>query len=112
MSGWSSAIKKPWTGKSGAGAYTVKPPEVRVEEVKENDEVFTDEQKATCARYMTALRELHLEDKRFDSNYATFTRWNWGMQLWWIGQIEKQARDGKDTIGVHVVTRVIMNRME
>lgn len=112
MSGWGSAIKKPWSGKAGAGAY-VKPVEVPVEEViEEAEKVFTDEEKATCARYMTALRELHAEDRRFDSNYRTFCRWDWGMQLWWIGRIEQQARDGKDTIGVHVVTRVIMNRME
>lgn len=74
-------------------------------------EVLSEEDRATINRYYMALRELADESVHFAKNYKTFQKWDDATRFWWIGQIERQAADGKNTIGAHVVTRVIMNRI-
>lgn len=74
-------------------------------------EVLSEEDRETVNRYAIALRQLANEQVRFIKNDNLFTTWDDATRLWWIMQIEKQAADGKDTIGAHVVTRVVMNRM-
>lgn len=74
-------------------------------------EVLSSEDRDTINRYYVALRDLAGESAHFSKNYKTFQRWDDATRIWWIMQIEKQAREGKDTIGAHVVTRVIMDRM-
>lgn len=75
-------------------------------------EVLSEEDRATIARYYAALSELERESVHYTKNFNMFRTWDDSMRLWWIDQIERQAADGKDTIGAVVVTRVIMNRME
>lgn len=75
-------------------------------------EVLSEEDRETVNRYAIALRQLANEQVCFIKNDNTFQQWDDATRLWWIMQIERQAREGKDTIGVRLVTRVVMNRME
>lgn len=75
------------------------------------DEPPATEDEMAVKLYGTALAQLAKEDRRYISNYNMWQRWDGPMRAWWIGQIEAQAAAGKDTIGVHVVTRVAIIRL-
>ena len=106
--GWDSAYRKRKLTGVRAGAY-VKPPEPEPE--PEPREITPDEMRRIL-QYENALRSLMHADRKFRLNYETFRRWDITTQLWWIGQIEQQARDGKDTIGALVVVKVVEMRLE
>lgn len=68
-----------------------------------------------CARaklYERALEALCAEHPKYGSNIRLWERWSLAERIWWIDQIEQQAKDGKDTIGARVVAQVVMNRLE
>jgi hypothetical protein len=71
----------------------------------------TQEQIARARLYETALEELVRIDRAFVSNRNTFDRWQLDMKIWWINQIEKQAKAGLDTLGVKVVAKAIEIRL-
>lgn len=106
--GWESAIKKPPSGVPGAGAYTPKSPVYRT---APPEPVWAQDDLALCQRYYDALYQLKDEDRRYRMNYIVYDRWPIAQRLRWIYAIEQQAADELDTIGVVVVTRVVMNRL-
>jgi len=69
------------------------------------------EDEARAQMYNVALCTLAAKDKKYNSNLITFRRWDTAWRIWWIEQIEQQARDGKDTLGATVVTKVIELRL-
>ena len=72
---------------------------------------YTPEETTRALLYFAALLELEKNDRRFRKNLITYDAWDIGQQLWWIDIIEKQAKAGLDTIGVHVVTKAIEIRL-
>lgn len=109
--GWDSAKRYKPRPIGDTGAY--KPPAPAEPQLPEPEpEVLSQEDRDTVNRYAIALRQLANEQVCFIKNDNTFQRWDDATRLWWIIQIERQAREGKDTIGVRLVTRVVMNRME
>lgn len=108
--GWDSAKRYKPRPIGETGAYKPAPPKLVLPE--EEPEVLSEEDRATIGRYHTALTAMAREDPRFRKNCDTFCNWPDTTRLWWIAKIEDQARRGLDTIGVLVVTRVIMDRME
>lgn len=108
--GWDSAKRYKPRPIGETGAYV--PPAPAAPYIPEPEPVVVSaEDRATIARYKTALRELGSESAHFAKNRNIFEKWDDVTRLWWISKIEKQAADGKDTIGAHVVTRVVMNRI-
>jgi hypothetical protein len=77
----------------------------------EDQELFTDDEETRLWAYASALDELAEENPCYHSNYNLWQHWNKRMRLWWIGVIEKQAQDGKQTIGVDVVLRAVEIRL-
>ena len=77
----------------------------------EDQELFTDDEEMKLWMYASALDELVHEHWKYSSNYNMWQRWDKRMRLWWIDSIEHQARNGKQTIGVDVVTRAIEIRL-
>jgi hypothetical protein len=108
--GWESARRAPHTG-IRAGAHTIKPTPPPPRPEPEPVEYTQDEIQLTRS-YYKALLELAAEDPRFKANKQTFAKWDYERQLRWIYAIEQQALDGMETIGIHVVARVVMNRLE
>lgn len=78
----------------------------------EDTEEFTPEEHARCHRYRRALFTLQLTDPMWVPNYTVFNKWPTGHRLWWLDEIEQQARDGKDTVGARLVAQVVMMRLE
>lgn len=110
--GWDSAIKKPWSGKPG-GAFQLLKDQKAMKALEIPDPVeWTQEDLELCGRYAFALAQMAIEDRRFELNNRIFLKWDIHQKLKWIAAIEQQALDGKDTIGVLVVTRVVMNRLD
>jgi len=77
----------------------------------EDQELFTDDEETKLWMYASALDELAQEYHRFNSNYNLWQRWDKRTRLWWINVVEKQAQDGKQTIGVDVVMRAVEIRL-
>jgi hypothetical protein len=75
---------------------------------------FTTEEIEKTQRYMRALDSLVREfGWKFEKNRNIYLDiWNTSLRLWWIGQIEKQAQAGANTIGVIVVSRVVQMRLD
>lgn len=109
--GWESARRRPHSGLPG-GAYKQPPPPPRPPPEPPEPIVYTHDEVELTMRYGDALRDLANEDRRFHTNHCTFSRWQMDRKLKWIYAIEQQALDGLDTIGIHVVARVVMNRLE
>lgn len=78
---------------------------------QEDQRLYTDEEELKLNLYGSALDELAEEQRRYHSNYNLWQRWDKRLRLWWIGQIEQQARDNKQTIGVEVVSRAVAIRL-
>lgn len=67
--------------------------------------------------YHRALSTLVIEhiDARFNpysKNWDVWQSWDVGQRLWWIKNIEQQARDGHQTIGAILVAKVIELRLD
>lgn len=109
--GWDSAKRYKPRPIGETGAY--KPPAPAEPHIPEEEpEVLSEEDRATIERYGRALRQMANEQVCFIKNDNLFRSWDDTTRLWWIAQIERQARDGKQTIGVQLVTRVVIDRME
>lgn len=110
--GWESARRRPASGQPGAGAFTPRPAPPPTD--YSGEEIgHTAEEIETCRHYHKALLDLAQEDRRFTANFVTYSRkWSIAQQLKWIYAIEQQALDGLDTIGIHVVARVVINRLD
>lgn len=80
-------------------------------DAQEDQTLYTEEEELRLNLYGSALEELATEDWRYNSNYNCWQRWGKPWRLWWITQIEAQARAGKQTIGVDVVTRAVDIRL-
>lgn len=78
---------------------------------QEDQTLYTDEEELKLRLYASALEELATEDRRYNSNYNLWQRWDKAVRLWWIAQIEKQAREDKKTIGAVVVSRAVEIRL-
>ena len=79
----------------------------------ENDpRLLPDEDTERLRLYDLALYQLSSEHWKYGSNYRLWGRWDITKRLRWLDQIEQQAKDGKQTIGVDVVTRVAILRLE
>ena len=77
----------------------------------DDQELYTDDEETRLWAYTSALDELAEEHQRYHSNYNLWQRWDKRMRLWWIGVVEKQAQDEKQTIGVDVVMRAVEIRL-
>lgn len=67
---------------------------------------------AKIVAYGDAIYDLAREDTKYLKNKNIYSRWNDNQRLRWIDRITADAEAGKDTIGAHVVTRVVMNRLK
>lgn len=67
---------------------------------------------AKIRAFEIALRDLAREDVKYLKNRNLYDRWSRDLRLWWIARVTADAEAGKDTIGAHVVTRVVMNRLK
>lgn len=61
--------------------------------------------------FLGALRDLAREDVKYLKNKNIYDKWDHDHRLWWIARVTADAEAGKDTIGAHVVTRVVVNRL-
>lgn len=105
--GWESAKTR-----SAALPVEVRPAPRPWPENPESEIEYSDDEIMLCRHYDKALFDLAAEDKRFALNLKTYRRWTADLQLKWIYTIEQQALDGLDTIGIHVVARVVINRLD
>lgn len=89
------------------------PEEVAEQRAEQAAKLARDKERVlTCALFRRALAELAEENRHFQSNLKVFERWDTEQRIWWINQIEQQAKDGKETVGVKVVARAIQLRLE
>jgi hypothetical protein len=78
---------------------------------QEDQRLYTEEEELKLRVYASALDELATEQQKYVSNYNLWQRWEKPTRLWWVAQIEAQAKDGKQTIGVDVVARAVEIRL-
>lgn len=66
---------------------------------------------AKTRAFGNALRDLAREDVKYLKNKNIYEKWGRNQRLNWIARVTADAEAGKDTIGAHIVTRVVMNRL-
>lgn len=114
--GWDSAIKQraapAATGWASAKPRIANPSPPPPDPPEPQEPEYTHDDYKLVQLYKDALRDLAEQQPKYRLNRQLFRGWDMARRLHWIDRIEQDARDGKNTLGVEVVTCAMMLRLD